>query len=251
MIIAMGYPGGKGKTYQHFINLMPVHDVFIETHLGGGAVMRKKKPASVNIGIERDAVVLAAWRQLAIPNLDLVHGRAEDFLQSYPFKGDEVVYVDPPYLPSTRRQAKTYRCEYTHSDHVELLNLLLGLKCKVLISGYASELYDQKLAGWSRRTFTSKTHVDVRQEVVWFNYEAPRELHDSQHLGSTFRERQTTQRRLDRLKNKVTTMEPRERAAFTAWLNATFFPTGLSHDATLHPRHLHRNRDARIAQCND
>ena len=251
MIVVMGYPGGKGKTYQHFINLMPVHDVFIETHLGGGAVIRKKKPAAVNIGIERDAVVVAAWRQLAIPNLDLVHGRAEDFLLAYPFSGNEVVYVDPPYLPSTRRRSNIYRCEYTHSDHVELLDVLLGLPCKVLISGYASELYDQKLAGWSRRTFTSKTHVDVREEVVWFNYEAPRELHDSKYLGSTFRERQTTQRRLDRLKNKVISMEPRERAAFTAWLNATFLPTETRHDPNLHPSLLHRQREARVALCSN
>ena len=57
----MRYPGGKGKTYQHIINLMPSHDVYIETHLGSGAVMRHKKPAKKNIGIDADASVLASW----------------------------------------------------------------------------------------------------------------------------------------------------------------------------------------------
>ena len=36
----MRYPGGKGKCYQHIINLMPMHDTYIETHLGGGEPYR-------------------------------------------------------------------------------------------------------------------------------------------------------------------------------------------------------------------
>jgi site-specific DNA-adenine methylase len=35
--------GGKGKCYQRLINLMPPHQTYIESHLGGGAVMRNKK----------------------------------------------------------------------------------------------------------------------------------------------------------------------------------------------------------------
>ena len=37
--------GGKGGVYQRLINLIPPHDVYIENHLGGGAVIRKKYPA--------------------------------------------------------------------------------------------------------------------------------------------------------------------------------------------------------------
>jgi len=48
----MRYPGGKGKCYQHVINLMPPHSVYIETHLGGGSVLRHKRPAKRNIAIE-------------------------------------------------------------------------------------------------------------------------------------------------------------------------------------------------------
>ena len=50
----MNYPGGKGGVYQKLINLMPPHEVYIETYLGGGAVIRNKKPAKRNIGIEID-----------------------------------------------------------------------------------------------------------------------------------------------------------------------------------------------------
>jgi site-specific DNA-adenine methylase len=214
----MRYPGGKGKTYQHIINLMPCHDVYIETHLGGGAVMRHKKPATTNIGIDADASVLASWAQIPGINVDLVHGRAEDFLETYPFTGRELLYVDPPYLPETRRRAKVYKCDYDVHDHVRLLRILVSLPCMVLVSGYENALYDNTLQGWNKQTFQAKTHVDVRVETLWFNYEAPRLLHDSRYMGANFRQRQDSKRRLERLKEKVCAMDPCERAAFTTWL---------------------------------
>ena len=38
----MAYPGGKNGAgvYQTLINLIPPHDTYIETYLGGGAIMR-------------------------------------------------------------------------------------------------------------------------------------------------------------------------------------------------------------------
>ncbi len=37
---------------------MPPHEIYIEAHLGGGAVMRHKYPAKRNIGIEIDSEVI-------------------------------------------------------------------------------------------------------------------------------------------------------------------------------------------------
>src|SRR6185369_7573629 len=98
----MRYPGGKGKTYQHIINLMPPHQVYIETHLGGGAVLRHKKPAARNFAIEVDERPLHSWTEVPGLEVEFVHGRAEDFLAAYSFTGQELVYVDAPYLPETR-----------------------------------------------------------------------------------------------------------------------------------------------------
>ena len=39
----MRYPGGKGKTYHQIINLLPPHKTYIETHLGGGAVVIRNR----------------------------------------------------------------------------------------------------------------------------------------------------------------------------------------------------------------
>ena len=136
MIRRMKYPGGKGKTYQHVINLMPPHRVYIETHVGGGAVLRHKLPAARSIAIDADDRVIAHWRAMALPGVQLVHGRAEDFLARHAFEGDELVYVDPPYHPETRRQPRIYRHEYGAADHEALLALLATLPCRVIVSPF-------------------------------------------------------------------------------------------------------------------
>jgi len=61
----VGYPGGKNGAgvYQTIINLMPPHDVYVEPFLGGGAVMRLKRPALVNIGLDLDAGAVRRFRR--------------------------------------------------------------------------------------------------------------------------------------------------------------------------------------------
>lgn len=62
------YPGGKGASgvHQNIINLIPPHDVYIETHLGGGSIMLRKRPAPINIGIDLDPEVIEAWTKTDI-----------------------------------------------------------------------------------------------------------------------------------------------------------------------------------------
>lgn len=222
MIECMNYPGGKGRTFQHVVNLIPPHNVYIETHLGGGAVLRNKKPALRTIAIELDERVIAAWKNSSYLPTELVHGRAEDFLRSYTFTGEEFVYCDPPYHPATRRQPRVYRYDYCQDDHFELLKLLKHLPCKVLISGYAHPLYEEMLAGWNCKKFMASTHRGLREECLWFNYEPPSELHDARYLGENFRERQATKRRLQRLQSKVIAMDAVERSAFMQWMRDEF-----------------------------
>lgn len=218
----MRYPGGKGKTYQHIINLMPPHEVYIESHVGGGAVLRNKKPSQRNIAIDIDSKPLEAWQSVPGLDLELVHAPAEEYLSAFQYSGGELVYCDPPYYPTTRQRQKVYAFDYTADDHERLLALLVRLPCRVMLSGYANPLYDKALAGWNRSTFAAKTHTMVRQETVWFNFEPPACLHDSRYIGSNFRDRQSAKRRLQRLQSKFASMDPVERSAFIHWLDEKY-----------------------------
>lgn len=184
--------------------------------------MRHKKPAVQSIGIDADLRVIQSW-QTSDPDLcTLVHDDAVRYLMQYPFQGSELVYCDPPYLASVRRRAKIYRHEYDVEQHRQLLAVLVSLPCMVMISGYDSPMYREALRGWRLETFDAKTHVDVRQECVWCNFEAPRELHDASHFGETFRDRQTIKRRQDRLIAKFDRMDPIERNSMLALLSSKY-----------------------------
>jgi len=91
-------------------------------------------------------------------------------------------YVDPPYLPETRNSGRCYRHEMTVEQHVELLGALDSLAGMVVLSGYPSELYDTRLAGWCRHTtmarMSSGRGTGLREEVVWINRACELGLHD-------------------------------------------------------------------------
>ncbi|MCH8854330.1 MAG: DNA adenine methylase, partial [Planctomycetes bacterium] len=88
-----------------------------------------------------------------------------------------VFYCDPPYHPDTRKTG-AYRHEYTHEQHVELLDVLQGIKGKAVLSGYDCDLYRERLSDWGRveREVPCRSNVKgngeiadrpTRQEVLW------------------------------------------------------------------------------------
>lgn len=85
------------------------------------------------------------------------------------------IYCDPPYLMETRG-GKQYNHEMSRQDHEELLHELLQSKASVILSGYASDLYDDALQGWHRKEFKSYNHnKERRTEVLWCNFEPEEE----------------------------------------------------------------------------
>ncbi|MDD5299418.1 MAG: DNA adenine methylase [Gallionella sp.] len=218
----MRYSGGKGKCFQHLINMMPPHGTYIESHLGGGAVLRRKIPARHSIGIDKDSKVILEWENRYPGLCELVQADATDYLHHYKYSGNELIYADPPYVKSTRRRARVYSCDYTDSDHEQLLNVLKQSPCMVMLSGYDNEIYNDILVDWRKETFFAKTHVDVRQECVWLNFKPSTRLHDVSHLGTNFRERQTIKRRQNRLRERIQRLAPIERSELMRWISCTY-----------------------------
>ena len=86
---------------------------------------------------------------------------------------DVLIYCDPPYLLSTRCR-KQYRHEMSEADHIELLETLLKHQGPVVISGYASELYDDILKDWYREErIAYAQNAKQRREIIWHNRPAP------------------------------------------------------------------------------
>ncbi len=95
---------------------------------------------------------------------------------------DALLYVDPPYLGSTRDWATYYREEMLgEPEHLELLNALDEHSGMVVLSGYASVLYDDRLAHWTRVTKEAQTEAgQTRTEVLWLNPAATVQLERQQ-----------------------------------------------------------------------
>lgn len=228
----MTYRGGKGLLFRQLINLIPNHETYIEPYLGMGAVLRNKRAALRSIGVEIDPQVASQWSGNEVDNLSIVNGDALSFLRTFPWAGGEFVYLDPPYLPSTRRTERVYRFDCDDSHHYDLLALLVSLPALVMLSGYASPAYDEALEGWNRLEFRTGSHGSARTEVVWLNYEPPAVPFDMRFAGDSFRDRQRIQRKQLRLRQKIMDLPSVERHLLLGWITEAF-------PAPTHSHHVH------------
>ena len=153
--LTQGRAGARRRTgWRHFVKPTEVTSMpdYLDTYTGR---------------IYEAAARLAGVTLESLPALDLI--------AKYGQEPDVLLYVDPPYLGSTRcRSWDGYRHEMrAESDHRDLADALHACKAAVVLSGYASELYDRELyPGWDRHTmsaWTGQGDGGNRTEVVWSN----------------------------------------------------------------------------------
>ena len=102
---------------------------------------------------------------------------ALEIIQRYGGDPDTLLYVDPPYLFETRAKTGIYRHEMgDEASHRDLAAALHSAAATVVLSGYASDPYDQELYdGWHRTEIAALTGqcndkgVQARTEVLWSN----------------------------------------------------------------------------------
>lgn len=104
---------------------------------------------------------------------------ALELITEFGSRADVLLYVDPPYLGSTRITTG-YRHEMrTEAEHRELAAALAGCRAAVVLSGYHSPLYDGLYDGWHRRELTASAgnarpdQSRDRIEVLWSNRPFP------------------------------------------------------------------------------
>lgn len=138
-------------------------------------------PAYLTGYVDRMAPVLERLQRVSLecrPALDVI--------RRYGAEPDVLLYVDPPYLATSRAseydQARSrhtthrYQHEMLREDaHTELLAALLDCRAAVVLSGYPSALYVEQLADWHRLEFLAGTGQSARgewsqrTEVLWSN----------------------------------------------------------------------------------
>jgi DNA adenine methylase len=109
--------------------------------------------------------VAERWREVQIEHDDALKVMRR-------FDGPNTLhYCDPPYVPATRTSGSGYACELSMEDHQALLDTILSLQGKVVLSGYPSDLYERELEGrgWKRAERESRTRDPraKRTECLW------------------------------------------------------------------------------------
>lgn len=105
--------------------------------------------------------------------VQIEHSDALHLIRRYNFP-EVLMYLDPPYVRSTRKSGKLYRYEMDDDGQAELLELIKASRAKIIISGYDCDLYNTALAGWEKdSTMTQTTSAEMAQETIWMNYEPP------------------------------------------------------------------------------
>lgn len=137
------------------------------TAAGTGSGMARRLDQYVG----RFAAVATRLRSVSLECRD-----ALEVIADYGHDSANLLYVDPPYLGTTRTGwTDGYALEMRgEAEHRALAEVLDACEAKVLLSGYPSALYDELYAGWERHEQTAWTGQGnsraTRTEVAWCNY---------------------------------------------------------------------------------
>lgn len=120
----------------------------------------RRLPERIRVAGER----LAGVQVLRRDAVDVVRANADPRV---------LLYVDPPYLRSTRSRAY-YPHEMTPEDHERLLAALREHPGAAVVSGYDHPLYREGLSGWRRAETPrrSQRNAAARTEILWLNDDA-------------------------------------------------------------------------------
>lgn len=108
-------------------------------------------------------------KKVTIENLDIIK-----LIDKYDSK-DTLFYLDPPYVANTRVAKKVYEHEMTNEKQKEMVDRLLEVKGKVILSGYDNWIYEKLVAnGWEKFILGEYVKRSGKQskgeEIIWKNF---------------------------------------------------------------------------------
>ncbi len=115
-----------------------------------------------------------------LSNITIQNDSFEKCIEKYDDE-DALFYLDPPYVQVTRSLKRGYLHEMTEEQHEKLVDILLSVKGKVVLSGYDNIIYKRlEQDGKFKKFFMGEVtkgsnHVNRKesmgQEYIWVNYE--------------------------------------------------------------------------------
>lgn len=118
--------------------------------------------------------VIERLREIQIENLDILK-----LIKKYDNE-NTLFYLDPPYVKDSRVSKEAYKYEMDNEDHEKLIDSLLNIKGKVILSGYMNKIYKRLedngwknvfLGDFSKKWHTKNGGFNKGKEHLWVNYE--------------------------------------------------------------------------------
>lgn len=118
--------------------------------------------------------------RLRLKNVIIENNTYSKLIERYNKDKNSLWYFDPPYTPESRSESSNRR-GYSHDmsieQHEQLIDAILKIKGKVVISGYDSELYNSKLKDWHIETTRNMIDSRIKKtEILWMNFTPKKQL---------------------------------------------------------------------------
>lgn len=153
--------------------------VLVRSHFGHGSSGIHRATGFRAAGLRAGSLPVHGWQTMPDTILETAERMRGVVIEQRPAEKvirahdgrDTVHYIDPPYLPETRDRGRDYRHEMSREDHGALLECVRDLRGRVVLSGYASPLYDDALSAWRRIEIQALAdRAAPRTEVIWCNF---------------------------------------------------------------------------------
>lgn len=224
-----GYPGNKNVPglIQKIVNEIPACSTVMELFAGSAGLTRFLINSNLSkthiILLEKDRELLdKTFNDIVITNefkngscdIGRVYADAFKFLkvmESDQYPDRTFVFCDPPYMLHTRANKKLYKHEFTDQDHVRFLDLVLKLKCNVMIIHPICELYESKLASFRKVQIKVRYRQKTATECLYMNYPPPEKKLILETTGKDCWDRQRIKRKGDRTVKKLLSLPTDEK----------------------------------------
>lgn len=208
------YVGNKDfSNVIHFlINRLPKSKRYFSLFFGGGGLENSVYTADANF-ICSDKNTECKKFQTSSAMIEFFDYRY--LIEQNVFTSEDFIFADPPYMFSTRSTGKKYyKYEFSTQDHIEFLNYMISLPCKIMITHPECDLYNEYLKNWNKEDLNYMSRNGWFKDTVWTNYNTSDiELLNYDCLGKDFTDRQRIKRQRNNIVNKFKKLDNHIRLA--------------------------------------